>query len=214
MIVVNDIPLEWRSLLHTIQQIDPKAIIGGGCLRDLDREHQLRELTIKRDWDRIAIPPKDIDVFIHEVPYQLITVTEDRYGEFTSDSVSGEESAKADSTIIEQRLWEIKGLPPINILRCSSDIVPVERFARFDFGLCQIIFDGQRLLFTDAYLTDRHDKTFTLLRYTNDFAHANSLERFARFQAGQEYSGHSLVIPEGLIPPKLDEPELSDQNLT
>src|SRR5689334_11499331 len=29
------IPIEWREMLHTLQQAYPSAVIAGGCLRDL-----------------------------------------------------------------------------------------------------------------------------------------------------------------------------------
>lgn len=196
MITTQDIPVEWRDLLYQVQTVDPKAIIGGGCLRDLDRERQLNELA----GTPVHITPKDIDVFVHDQLYEIRHVLTATYGRFESETVTAEESAAADTTVAEQQHWNIPRLPQINILRCDFAILPIERFARFDYGLCQVIFDGQRLMFTDAYMTDREDKTFTLLRYTNGFAHKNSLERFERFQSRPEYSGHKLIIPEALIP--------------
>lgn len=204
MIEASDIPQEWRILLHLLQKVDSKAIIGGGCLRDLDRRDQVQRLS-RYLAPQAIITPKDIDIFVSTSLGEFDPIVRAQYGDFIHETVSGEESAKADSSIESQLLWELPGLPKINILKCHSDIIPVERFARFDFGLCQIIYDGHRILLTDAYLKDKADKTFTLLRYTNSFAHENSLERYERFVARPEYSGYTLIIPQGLIP-KLEDP--------
>lgn len=179
-LTVDDIPKSWVSLLKEIQEHDPKAIIGGGCLRDLD--HQLHYDGVPFEGEATI---KDIDIFVSDgtiLPQWTIHQI----------TFSDPESAEHDSTISGQAHFRTGDIEyPINILYCKKDVIPAMRFSHFDFGLCQIAFDGSRIFVTDAYLTDRSEKTFTLLRASSSEAYQNSLDRFHRFQ--QRYRYYTLV---------------------
>lgn len=172
-----EIPKQVQQLLKQIQTVTPEAILAGGYLRDLDHKVQ----------------PKDIDIFVSAIHslfelQRLCDVADWRYNEVT-------ESAECDDTISNQIHWTVEGIEQeVNVLACARDIIPVERFSRFDFGLCQIMFDGAVLITTPAYQLDKINKTFTLMRYTNSKAHENSIQRFVRFK--WRYPEHKLIIPD------------------
>jgi hypothetical protein len=186
MITISDIPEEVKSLLSKVQEFSrDEAILAGGYLRDLDHGVEPKDIDIfvPADWDRRE--------FFDFLQAYLITPT----------NFGFKESAENDDTILEQIIFEdsdvFPGLP-INILVCKSAIKPADRFERFDYGLCQIMYDGEDLLRSAAYMKDKANGTFTLMRYTGPEAHENSLQRFKRFKA--RYPNHRLVIPDWIVP--------------
>jgi hypothetical protein len=183
MITVQDIPRPVLKLFHDIQKTEPRALLAGGYLRDLDN----------------GKVPKDIDIF---VPYDYSHNLDLLLGLDTSLS---KDDYEGDDTISAQFLCIIAGIDlPVNVLVCLRDVDPKERLERFDWGICQIAFDGRDLYATHAYMRDKMAKTFTLCRYTNYDQLQNSLNRFERLQS-QSYNGWKQVIPEGLIPKAMED---------
>src|SRR3546814_2316422 len=62
---------------------------------------------------------------------------------------------------------------------------------RLDFGICQIGFDGTDVIRTPAYVRDRDNQTFTLIRCDNADQKERSRQRFERLSV--KYPGWSFV---------------------
>ena len=82
-----------------------------------------------------------------------------------------------------------------DLIGVDMSIAGVERIIdRFDFGLCQISYDGKTVHCTAAYCVDKQVQQFTMLKPSRDgFAPIEaSLKRWNRLRA--KYPGWSFVL--------------------
>jgi hypothetical protein len=175
------IPSTWKQLLADIQKVAPEAVLAGGALRDLDH----------------GLPAKDLDVFIaagsgneaeglnelmggHPMTDPEIQMYPDNMPEI---------QLVADHDPEREKFNNLTGLPLqfIYINWQTHNIIK-----RFDYGLCQIMYDGRELRTSEQYDTDKQEKTMTLLRCDNEFALGRSVERFARWKP--RYPDHRFVL--------------------
>lgn len=163
MDTISDIPKPWRSALASIQTLYPSAVIAGGCLRD-------REAGVK---------VKDIDIF---VPCDDTSIQHGRNVEHALKK-DGWRDVKVihDKTYNNSRIsmsieTVFPGCPAINV------VVAPYTLAEFDFGCCQIEFDGKRILRTRDYHIDVRHKVFRLIPKCTDSEFVRSLNRWARLK--------------------------------
>ena len=170
----KDIPSEFRFLLDEIQKTCPEAIIAGGAMRDWFHGHT----------------PKDVDIFVSngfvvdKVPKLIVNSMDDPSGEL-------------DDTITQSITYGGYTLP-INIVWCNKNIKPMERFERFDFGLCKIAWDGQKVIEHPEFLWDVKYNLITLRRATSIETLLLSLKRYQRFVVKYPYPlmvPHTLKLP-------------------
>ena len=156
----QDIPAEWRQVLRTFQDKGAKeAVIAGGALRDLFNHK----------------PVKDVDIFIRTQGSQKknrqmleeafrSTRLEITYQQSGNDYFSGERfpapKAKNNGRNVAESWTIIAGRDKTeyNIIFVPELVSPLKLIESFDFGLCQIGYDGKIIFSTNRYNDDVRDK--------------------------------------------------------
>jgi hypothetical protein len=132
------IPQEWKDELAKLREVCPSAIIAGGCLRDLYCGRA------PKDIDFFALPPE------REMPFPWVGSDMDYEGmEYVLAVLTRHDKA-----------------PPLNLIFYDGADSVNELLESFDFGLCQIAFDGFNTLVTPAFLWDFKYGVFTM-RHTD-----------------------------------------------
>lgn len=181
----TDIPVEWRRALNLVKSVAHEAVLAGGCLRDLDH----------------GVPFKDLDIFVSAFGTYSDGALQERAGAYYpmhGPGVVFNRARRIDFTscafdtdcISSSEVW-VYGLPLNIVTLAYVDLSLTKVLDRMDFGLCQIGFDGFRLMTTEAYDRDRHDESFTLLRADSLSDKLRSYDRFRRL--GVKYPRHKLV---------------------
>ena len=176
---LHSIPREWSKLLSRIQQKESRALIAGGCLRD----HYLER------------PVADIDIFVPDDETGAAGVI--RYDRPVLAKSVPKPYFTHDSDVRQIGYYESaeERLTPVNLIHVSSyACTPWDQIERFDFGICQIAFDGQQLFMTSAFGRDVKERTFTYLRQEpSEAQHEASMGRFERLSL--KYPGWKLRQP-------------------
>jgi hypothetical protein len=175
MITEKDIPKEWVDLLLKFQTIHSKVVLAGGSLRDLDH----------------GLDVKDLDFFVACGSESEATALNKLLG--------GKEPEQNDTDawypesmreIILVTNMDVEGLPPIQLIFVNWSIQYITQ--RFDYGLCQISFNGKYLERSKGYLEDHDDKVFRLIRSESPLALASSVHRFSRWVP--RYPSHKWIL--------------------
>lgn len=154
------IPIEWTNLLIKFQQTDPSAMIAGGALRDLS----------------LGRAPKDLDIFtIHTPDVENLGSSEMDY-----EGMQYVEAVVTFTTDLDI---------PINII-IHTPISNQAMLESFDFGLCQIGYNGKEIIKTPAYDWDLKYGVFTM-RHTDRYS--RSIKRYARWLDRYDWN---ISIPE------------------
>ncbi len=196
--IIRHLPHWTVDLLKEIRQVAPEAFIAGGLLRDLCNLLDIGKL-------------KDVDIFLldgagayekvieivkksHPEIVDLIDMTDD-YGDWECDN-------RGVHAVLECRS-KIEGVLPVNLIfllpQFFNDQMTVEGvIGDFDFGMCQVGFDGEKIIATEAFWEDQAYHKFTLTRCHGWGDFDRSMQRFERFQAKYMYT--APAIPELEIP--------------
>lgn len=169
------IPPEWSELLDYIQAFAPSAILAGGALRDLDNDR----------------PVKDLDVFVHrsEAQQALDCLREAGFSirlTYRGGYITGKDVLFAYSCSKEGHI-------EVNLIVLKLDFGMNECLSRMDFGICQAGTDGESIVTTDAYDSDKENKSITLKRAESKYDFDWSMKRYRRLQTKYDWP---LVIPE------------------
>lgn len=174
------IPEEWadtRAFLEDV--IGEPVVMAGGALRDLDH----------------GKPIKDIDVFFHAASYEKCKHLFGLIGRALHDEIicdpvdiAGDDVSGVGSFVLDGDEWNMVGLR----YPCTNESVA----DRFDFGICQIAWDGDRIYRSKDYQKDVQNRTFTLtpIRGGERKDVSRALVRYERLT--QKYKGYRLVLPE------------------
>ena len=182
-----NIPQQWIDTLRAIQAAGfREAIIAGGCLRDLDN----------------GVQPKDVDIFVQ--------ANDDVYAKARLDVVFGyvgedltqhsKEYHDSNPEVIAVYEWthSTGSTLPFQVIVCSGNRDRFEfisnQMARFDIGLCKLWTSGRGVWRTSDYLTDRTNRTLTIVNMTS-----KSVERAERI--GEKYPGWQIAGPKAPAPP-------------
>ncbi len=163
----------------TVRQHAPEAFLAGGALRDLDNGRAI----------------KDLDVFLSadaDMASIMTAMLVHGYGIVGTDLSLSEEYGSLGvgvTGILELKNLD-SSLPPVNFIRVEDHSINAQ-INRFDFGICQIAYDGERVMKTTAYLLDRQAKTFTVMR--RDDGDERALRRWERLR--QKYADWTLIDP-------------------
>ena len=173
------IPNWWRVLLNRVQLKAPKALIGGGCLRDL----------------YLNRPIADVDLFVPEGESgvrEVVNLTHPKLTRYAYEPYFTHDQHVRQIGYFESAVLDV---PPINLIHVSAHTCePWTQIERFDFGLCQIAFDGEQLYMSSAFGRDVKQKTFTYTRNPDTEAQrTNSMARYERLS--KKYEGWKLVMP-------------------
>lgn len=164
MLTKDDVPVAWRGCLKELQQFWPEAVLAGGALRDRDNK----------------VKPKDLDFFLPSHS----GLVEDVAGVFNTLKQAGWDAKRADAHNYARPgligVVDVKypGCPPVQIVVGKWNTATIEQ--EFDFGICQIVFDGREIRRTHEYRSDQIRRTFTYLGLPDDIS--RSVDRFARIK--------------------------------
>ncbi len=182
---VGALPAAWKETLDTISMvIKDRAVLSGGALRD---------------WGHGA-PVKDLDVF---VPWSVDNLDDlnqmfEVLGWSRVQNIPP--SCEGLGEVVAVVGYAKDGQIDVNVIFLSPDVdlSPLGIACRNDFGICQVsawLEDGEwRFDYSEAFITDVMDRTFTLVREGDE---SRSLKRFERLK--QKYPEHQLLTP--FIPP-------------
>lgn len=176
------LPPAWLNLISRVRSVLPSAIIAGGALRDLDNMR----------------PVKDIDVFYTESTDKLDGIHAALDGEYRySRMCPGEylDGAAQEVTGTVTFLSVDDRMPELNLIQLDPSFNVDSIIHRVDFGLCQIGFDQNGVVKTEAYEHDKLNRRFTLTRAETLEGTLRSLKRYDRL--AQKYVGWDLYwLPE------------------
>lgn len=167
---VADIPQPWRTALAQLQTCIPSAIMAGGCLRDREFGKKVKDIDIFVPVS--SNPEKDLS----EVKKMLIDLgwldvrvdTAKTYPEGCDTRIIG---------VVEGR---VLNCPPIQVVVGEWDTEKI--FEHFDFGICQISFDGRTIRRSPDYQMDRRSRKFRIVTERSDKAFVSSINRWARLK--------------------------------
>lgn len=156
------IPREWLSYLQEIRRYCPSAIIAGGALRDLYCGKEVKDI------DFFALPPSDV------LPLEW------------SGSDMDYEGMKYVVAVLTRRKDDVMQ----NLILYDAAESVNELLSSFDFGICQIGFDGFNTLVTSAFLWDFKHGVFTM-------RHTDRIDRSKlRYERINQRYGWPLIVEE------------------
>lgn len=174
----------------------PSAVIAGGAMRDL---------TFGR-----AI--KDIDVFISYEDDKRVSQFDVDNRSYIYKEFSGYMNIPDVGRIysVEQQNNNVNDINyNIEVISMDKGMSPFDRIDTFDFGICQIAFNGSEIYKTEHFKHDEQNKTVTLVYCENQHEWDRSTYRYER-SLSKKYSEFTAVIP-----PRDSYPELhTNKNLS
>lgn len=167
-----EIPHQWRLKLSELQQDFPEAVIAGGCLRDLIHGVDIKDVDIFiPNADKVQA---DLDDYKLQHSTQIIRQVKRAYDDWDED--------------VEEVFTLKIGSLTVDVIGVSVE--PDQIISRFDFGLCQIQYDGIDVYYTKEFEKDYLTKTFTLLNSDGEDC-KRSFKRFKKFK-DTKYPNHKL----------------------
>ncbi len=182
-------PMLGVSLLLTSEF---KAILAGGALRDLNAGIPLEQI-------------KDLDFFIpFGTPEGEVAEALDACGWSDISARCSHYFMKGSDGTVEQSIqFSRKGQPDVNVIWMAEGHEPLGRLNKFDFGACQIAWDGRDYHTTSAFFDDMANYTFTLIRADTKEQFDRSMQRWDRIS--KRYDGWRLIVPRPFIQQYTDE---------
>lgn len=174
------IPENWKALLAAVREILPDAVIGGGCLRDLDNDREVKDIDIFTNGTGLRDLAKKRDYLI-EAGFDCDEIDPDKlYPIGDGNDVVGH---------FDMHWPGVIGYP-VQIIAVAW---PIQRIVeRFDFGICWLAFDGETLTRSAEYEEDKRDKVFRLRRQRTAEEMVASVHRYARLS--RKYDGWRFAL--------------------
>lgn len=170
------------GILARLHPYFPEAVVVGGAIRDYDngKGDTVKDLDIVI-FDRrgyLADLKKAMEGYQHRVAVP----------EMVANYLSFENVA-----VVHEFFWDHRSVP-IQVIVMKEKRSLKEILERHDFGFCQIGYDGSGIIATQAYLKDKYDHTFTLVRCRDHKDYWRSMQRYQRIST--KYPFHRLVVTE------------------
>lgn len=164
----TEVPKIYDTILSDIQEVEPRAIIAGGALRDLVLGGMV----------------KDIDIFIPDyTENKLLALCHHLYDR---GYVSGLSCQLGDYLKLRGHVSEWfhdDCEKPIQVIFKIGDFEPIELLGHMDFGACQIAYYGHgSFIYTSNFLADMALKKITLLDIPNETESRRSARRARSFK--------------------------------
>ncbi len=135
------IPALWHVALRAVQETCPGAIIAGGALRDLDNDRPVKDVDI-------FFPCDGADAFAAAV-WTLETELDVK-----TDYTLGKEYRENFNDVVGVARFTVQNTE-FELIGIDLEQTGVKNIVdRFDFGLCQISYDGKFVHRTAAYGVD------------------------------------------------------------
>ena len=172
---VIEIPESWKTQLLEIKKTFPNAVIAGGCMRDwfIFRTRGIKDIDIFLP----MTTDKEITDYLNQGEIQIRSKTKN-YGNLSNDDINA-----VFSTSI--KIDEL----PVEFI--AVDVTLDRVLERFDFGICQIMYDGDKISYTEQFLEDINKCQFTLVRADNQDQFDRSKRRFTRLTENK-YPGYTF----------------------
>jgi hypothetical protein len=173
---LREVPLSYLSVIRLVEMVTGTPVfLAGGAVRDTMHGVEVKDLDVFLSYTKEAF---DTIVFAFQNchRYQMITAETADYMTMSEvQAVLGYDLPNIQVNIIFLK----EGVP------CTlHDVI-----TRCDFGLCQIGCDVDgKVLYTEAFLTDAVNKTFTNTRFGDE---PRALNRFDRLV--KKYPGYRLI---------------------
>lgn len=160
------IPESWKQCLAEVQKTFPNAVIGGGCLRDV----------------YFGVEPKDIDIFIPMTTQKEVSDFLVESNEITvhRDMPSYNGFSNSDVTRVVTVTWKNLKADDLPVELIAVEVTKDAILNRFDFGICQLTYDGVEVKYTSRFIIDARTKCFSLVRCDNQDQFNRSLKRWER----------------------------------
>lgn len=171
---IDDIPQEWCDILRAVQVYCPSAVLAGGCLRDRDNGR----------------PVKDLDIFINaygmtDTDLPIYRLQESGF-EITCEL--NDKTAYPEDQNLEVVLVATLHHPSLDVQLIFTNWDTARIVERFDYGICRIAFDGEKITRPPEYDEDREARVFRLRRdRPTPVSMRGSIHRYARLS--QKYEG-------------------------
>jgi len=181
------VPIEWKKFLSTVQTLFPDAVIAGGALRDLIVEKQVKDVDIfvsDMDMNVNIIENGQLQklaetlgiVYLNEdeesdrdfvrVDNDFKQVKTDIFDRNVKAAIKSSEYMDGDDqrSIYESFINYIVTVKYNSVLYQLIFIeAPTKQYVYndFDFGICKIFFDGNKLTVTEEFWYDLENKQIT-----------------------------------------------------
>ncbi len=181
-------------VLRKIKAVYPTAIIAGGYHRDIYNNKEYSDVDIYVDGSKHRQTEATDTSFWKE----LLGLKTDDYksGDYIEECSETDEDYDAINNDSILAVFELcKNQISYNVIVIARP--PIEYvIEEFDFGLCKVYCDGEKVSFTKEFMTDVEQKTLTFTdRKVSkaNYAHAMSVH-LTKLQL--KYPNHKVVIPE------------------
>jgi hypothetical protein len=175
----ENLPPEYATAFKAIQKIAPEVFLGGGALRDWYNKKSVTDLDF-------CVLQESKDEVI-----EALSPTHPHLDYIVDDS---DIHFRNNKTICGSIMLLGPGVMPINIALARHKLNPFQEMFGWDFGLCQVAYDGIYIRFTPAFLRDKNNKTFTLCNAADKRLFDMSMRRYKNF--AKKYEDWNLVLPQ------------------
>lgn len=176
----RDIPMSWKAALRLVQRIYPGAQLAGGALRDRDA----------------GVKVKDLDFFAtqHDGSFDEAQETVRWFASQGIVASLSEATLPYTAGLLTSKIahvvdFKIEGCPPCQLIIGDFDMT--ELLKEFDFGVCQIAFDGKVITKTGNYERDFRRRKFRMVTECSDRQFIRRLERWHRLSKKDPPAGLS-----------------------
>lgn len=178
-----EIPAKWKAIMSLAQEIEPRAVLAGGALRDLDNGKPVKDLDI--------FVPSHSEAVFHQTVYAFSKV----WDAPTVPYESFESYMTWHDRLMGVAEWELLGVPVQIIGLYLADVMwsPDGVINRVDMGICQIAWDGESFYKTPAYDVDKQTQTFTIVKRQTPNQLLRSVQRYLRLTE-EKYAGWRFNI--------------------
>ena len=182
------VPKAWEHVRQEIaHMLGRPAYICGGALRDLENGARV----------------KDVDIFVRADSMEHMELSIDalqtEYGPCDEHFEVAEDYRTWCAEVLGFATWSI-GLMEYQVIFVDPGhalFTPEWTARRCDFGICQIVWDGEAIYTTEHYVNDKREKTFTLVVAQNNRGLEQSMRRWARIS--QKYAGWKVKVNDNLL---------------
>jgi hypothetical protein len=174
---IDKIPGAWRGVLSTLHLAGIPAVLAGGAMRDLYCGREAKDIDIFTLGLESDIPSKIIKCLKGSWDFKSYTTFTRGY----------------EIDFVLERTAKRKDEKCLQVIGVSAKST-LELIQEFDYGLCQIAWDGARIVYTQRFLTDFLNGTFTL---TNVHAYDCAIDRYKTWTK-EKYKGWKFV-PTGIV---------------
>lgn len=150
------------------------AIIAGGAVRD----------------EIFGKPVKDIDFFVSSEDFVDVKKIQENLGKKVTRLTCTGYASIPDVGSVYDIEWKTGELP-MQIIVMEDGMTPEQRINTFDFGFCQVGYNGKEIIASEHFTTDYESRTISLVYCENQHEHTRSMARYDRLS--QKYPEFTLV---------------------